>query len=223
MNSIKLFERISTYIGVFFGTIISYLAHDYLKQKVQDKSILILLLFLIFLFFIEIVRAFFQGVINKSSHVRWLICYGDYIEGIWKDMTTDNGEHTYGVYIIRYYKGKYNVIGREFDSDGNMICDWNSISSDYDGNCLIYLYKSRWAAPDQIEESYGLVSLSYMRNGPTKNPKTASGYSIDIAKGLRKIVTVAQKISGHSLKKFDKIKDIQELVNNWIEECKKSA
>lgn len=223
MIHIKQFERISTYIGVFIGTIITYLSYDYLKTEIQKKSILILLLFLIFLFLIEIIRGLSQVIINKSSHVRRVISLGDYIEGIWKDKTTGSRENTYGIYIIRYYNGEYKVIGREFNNNGDMICDWNSISSDYDGNCLIYLYKSRWVKADQMEESYGIVSLSYMRSGPTKIPKTASGYFIDLAMGLRNVATFAEKVSNHSFKKLDRIKDIQDIVNNWIRECNESS
>jgi len=216
MHNIKKLEIVSLYFGVFIGSILTEILYDYLKARGIAGPLLVILLFLVLAVTIQILSALCQTIINQSSVVRRIILSNDYIEGSWIDSATCNHSKSYGLYIIRYANDSYHISGREFDSEGNVIYNWQSITSSFDGDRLVYLYTSHAHIGEIMEDNYGVTSLTFIRSGPNKFPRTSTGYFIDAATNFRKVVTAAEKQSNHNLKILNNINETRQLVLKWI-------
>jgi len=216
MNNIQKLENVSLYFGVFVGSILTNISYDYLKTHGLSDYLLTVILFLVLAVSIQALSAMSRTIIKQSSWVRRIIVGDDYIEGIWVDVAEHNGSKSYGLFIVRYVKNSFHVVGKEFDDQGQVIYDWQSINSSFDGDRLIYLYSTHTRLGHSVADNYGVSSLTFIRSGPNKFPKSATGYFIDAALNFRKVVTTAEKKSNHVFKTLNNIDETRKFILEWI-------
>ena len=213
MGAFKKLQNLSMYIGIFIGSILTQISYDFLKQYGFPNYLLVILLFVIFAFTIDVLSNVIRVIINRSSVVRQIILGRDYIEGQWIDTAVGEDSKSYSIYLIRFVDESYQITGKEFDKEGNILYDWQSVAAHFDGDRLIYLYSSH--SRSGVEENYGVTSVTFMRPGPNRSSKIASGYFVDAATNFRKRTTSAEKLSDHNLKDLNSLSTTKELIRQW--------
>jgi hypothetical protein len=217
MNSaIRKLESASLYLGVLVGSILTTLSYDYLHQRGLTDYLLVIALFLILAVTMQILLGLCRTIINSSPVVRRIILRRDYIEGLWIDAATSRGPESCGLYVIRYADDSYHITGKEFSSTGEVLYDWQSITSYFDGDRLVYLYLTHSHLKGAVEDSYGVTSLTFMRSGPNTLPRIATGSFIDAGTTFRQLATSAEKLSNYDLESLTNLSKTKQLIGEWM-------
>jgi len=210
------YSRIGQIIGLFISSSAIPYTYGYANKLQIKQELIVIILFIIFLFLIKVIEGIVVCLIERSTFIQKRIHGKNYIDGIWFDKTRRGDSQSYGVVSIETEKDGFVIVGREYDQNVRLICDWQSRVCSFDGTRLDYLYVARWTDKDKVQESFGYTSLTMLRLRSNHSPKTYTGYFVDTYGGLTKVNLQGQRMPQKEAKSLDNIAGIEDSLRRWI-------
>ena len=137
-------------VGLFLSTILITVTYDFFKQQLSlGKNFgTIIFIFVFFVVVIKITEILIIFCIEKSRPIKKILLGNKYIDGLWVDEVSleDSQEgfpnNSFAFIWIKKEKDDYKIIGKEYDENLNLICDWYSTAVKVNSSKLQYLYKA---------------------------------------------------------------------------------
>lgn len=168
--------------------------------------------------FVRIFRVLAVRAVNRSQRVRRVILGADFIEGVWFDVLHINGELFCALITVYIRDGKYSVVGKQFDANGDLIVTWTSITSVFDGNTLHYLYRAHYNRLEPPEERQGISIWNFSRASGSRAPISFSGYFVDMVSGFRSEVFTGRKLNKSEVSDLENPTGEKDLISKLMRE-----
>ncbi|MGK7880518.1 MAG: hypothetical protein AB4060_10520 [Crocosphaera sp.] len=214
-------------IGLFLSTILITVTYDFFKQQLSlEKNFwTIIFIFIFFLVVIKLTEILIIIIIEKSVRIKKILLREEYLDGLWVDeVSLENSQegfpdNSFAYIWIKQEKGYCKIIGKEYDKNCNLICNWYSTAVQFNDLKFQYLYRADLKKPPkqitgftnltlyplgQIPLKYEGIFIDILEDDP-KNPKTRIGH-----------------ISGQKIPEKDanRIGDNPKEIQRWIQEKK---